>query len=144
MVVYPYNEYDESSLSEVEVAAITEFTHLDDQSDLITKYRELCDRCKAIKSNLRKNRFHRTLMEVCSDFIQGDPRKAWDGLKKLTESFSSSSSSTINSSSSNVLKDRNGKLLCTPQDLVDRFGEHYEALASDITGHSLDQQYWQD
>ena len=83
-------------------------------------------------------------MEVCSDFIQGDPRKAWDGLKKLTESFSSSSSSTINSSSSNVLKDRNGKLLCTPQDLVDRFGEHYEALASDITGHSLDQQYWQE
>jgi len=70
-------------------------------------------------------------MEVCSDFIQGDPRKAWDGLKKLTGSFSSSSSSTINSSSSNVLKDRNGKLLCTPQDLVDRFGEHYEALASD-------------
>ena len=87
------------------------FTHLDDQSDLITKYRELCDHCKAIKSNLRKNRFHRTLMEVCSDFIQDDPRKDWDGLKKLTESFSSSSSSTINSSSSNVLKDRNRKLL---------------------------------
>jgi len=87
-------------------------------------------------------------MEVCSDFIQYDPRKAWDELKKLTESFSSSSSSTINSSSSNVLKDRNRKLLCTPQDLDscyhDRFGEHYEALASDITGHSLDQQYWQE
>ena len=29
-------------------------------------------------------------------------------------------------------------------DLVDRFGEHYEALATDITGHSLDQQYWQE
>jgi len=83
-------------------------------------------------------------MEVFSDFIQGDPRKAWDGIKKLTESFSSSSSSTINYSTSNVLKERNGKLLCTPQDLVDRFGEHYEALASDITGHSLDQQYWQE
>jgi len=77
-------------------------------------------------------------MEVCSNFIQGDPRKAWDGFMQLIESYSSSSSSIINSSSSNVLKDRNGKLLCTPQDLVDRFGEHYEALASDITGHSLD------
>jgi len=42
----------------------TEFTHLDDPI--------LCERYKAIKSNLRKNRFHRTLMEVCSDFIQAE------------------------------------------------------------------------
>jgi len=99
-------------------------------------------------------------MEICSDFVHGDPRKAWDGLKKLTESLSSSSSSnsdfssssnsdfssSSNSdfSSSNVLKDRNGNLLCTPRDLVNRFGEHYEALASDVTGHSLDQKYWQE
>jgi len=56
----------------------------------------------------------------------------------MAESFNYGSSTAINSSSSNVLKDRNRKLLCTPQDFVDRFGEHYEALASDITGHSLD------
>lgn len=43
------------------------------------------------------------------DFIQGDPSKVWNDLKKLTESFSSSS--TINSSSSDVVKDQNGKLL---------------------------------
>jgi len=54
-------------------------------------------------------------MEVCSDFVHGDPRKAWDGLKKFTKSFSSSfnSSSTINSSSSITLKDRNEKLFHT-------------------------------
>jgi len=64
-------------------------------------------------------------MEVCSDFIQGDPRKAWDGLKKLTESFSSSSSSssTINSSSSNVLKDWLGVSYCGSDTLVNNVGE---------------------
>jgi len=62
---------------------ITEFTQLDGQSILITKYIELCNRCKAIKSNLQKIRFHCILMEVCSGFIYGDPRKAWDDPKKL-------------------------------------------------------------
>jgi len=43
-------------------------------------------------------------MEVDSDFIQADPKKAWDGLKKLIELFNY----TINFSSSNLLKDPEG------------------------------------
>jgi len=54
-------------------------------------------------------------------------------LRSRAESFSSSSN--IDSSSFNIFKDQNGKLL---QDLINCFGEHYEA------GHSLDQQYWQE
>ena len=98
---------------------------------------------KKIKSNIRKNRYHRTLVEVCNSFIHDDPRKAWGKLKKLTQLFHPNSTSS-HSPSSNVLRDAKGNILCTPQDLVKRFGEYYQALTSDVTGHSLDQQYWQE
>jgi len=69
-------------------------------------------------------------MEVYSDFIHGNPRKVWNGLKKLIEFFNSTSSSisSFNSSSSTVFKDQYGYLLCTSRDLFKRFGEHYHHL----------------
>ena len=88
-------------------------------------------------------------MEVCRNFSHGNPRKAWGDLKKLAQlchqpNTTSSSPSPSPSPSTNGLRGLNGELLCTPQDQVKRFGEYYQALTSDHTGHSLDQSYWQD
>jgi len=68
--------------------------------------------------------------------------KAWDKFNKLTRLFypntifSNSPSSHL--PSSNVLRYAKGNILCTPQDLVKRFGEYYQALTFDVTGHNLD------
>jgi len=53
-------------------------------------------------------------------------------------------SCSYNSSLFNILKNKNGSLLFTFRNLVKLFGEYYEVLTSDITGHSLDRKYWQE
>jgi len=47
-----------------------------------------------------------------------------------------------NSISSSVLKDKQGNFLFSHSDQLNRFAEHYSELASDITQHSLDNEYW--
>ena len=48
-----------------------------------------------------------------------------------------------NSTSSSVLKDKQGKYLFSHSDQLNRFAEHYSELASDVTHHSLDNKYWE-
>jgi len=47
-----------------------------------------------------------------------------------------------NSISSSVLKDKQGNFLFSHSDQLNRFAEHYSELASDVTQHSLDNEYW--
>jgi len=47
-----------------------------------------------------------------------------------------------NSTSSSVLRDKQGSFLFSYSDQLNRFAEHYSELASDVTQHSLDNEYW--
>ena len=47
-----------------------------------------------------------------------------------------------NSISSSVLKDKQGNFLFSHSDQLNRFAEHYSELVSDVTQHSLDNEYW--
>ena len=47
-----------------------------------------------------------------------------------------------NSISSSVLKDKQSNFLFSQSDQLNRFAEHYSVLASDVTQHSLDNEYW--
>ena len=48
----------------------------------------------------------------------------------------------LNSISSSVLKDKQGNFLFSHLDQLNRFAEHYSELASDVTQHSSDNEYW--
>jgi len=47
-----------------------------------------------------------------------------------------------NSISSSVLKDKQGNFLFSYSDQLNQFAEYYSELASDVTQHSLDNEYW--
>jgi len=57
-------------------------------------------------------------------------------MKKLTKPTYSSTQFNM------YIKDKNGNFLTSQNEQLNRFAEHYQDLASDITGHSLDDQYW--
>jgi len=40
------------------------------------------------------------------------------------------------------IKDKIYNVLVVQEDLLNRYAEHYEKLDSDITGHSLNENYW--
>ena len=111
--------------------------NLDEFLELNRAYMETCDYIRSIKSNLRKNRFKKSVKEACDYFSNSDPRRGWSNLKKISKPMFSSPSSP------NILKDKNGNCLYTHQDILNRFGEHYENLASDVTNHSLNREYWE-
>ena len=58
---------------------------------------------------------------------------------KIKEAISPYDSNSISSS---VLKDKQGNFLFSHSDQLNRFAEHYSELASDVTQHSLDNEYW--
>jgi len=57
-------------------------------------------------------------------------------MKKLTKPTYSSTQFNM------YIKDKNGNFLTSQNEQLNRFAEHYQDLASDVTGHSLDDQYW--
>jgi len=67
--------------------------------------------------------------------LNKDYRIGWKYLKKLSKpSFS-------NSQPSSSVKDINGNFLYSDSDQLSRWTEHYELLASDVNGHSLDKNF---
>ena len=112
-----------------------ELNNIDEFLDLNKQYAELCEFIIAIKKNIRKIRFRNSLKVACEHFLNNDPRRAWSELKKLSKpSFSSKTLAAI--------KDKNGKILISQDDQLNRFAEHYKELASDVTSHSLNEDYW--
>jgi len=105
--------------------------------ELTESYKIMCDTIKDIKKNIRKNLFLDSVKKVCDDFVNNNNRKGWQGLRKLSRpSFSSTSSP-------NYLKSSDGRYLFSNEDKLQRFAEHYEILASDVTGHSRDDIFWE-
>ena len=69
-------------------------------------------------------------------FLKNDAQRGWSGLKKISKPSYSPSQSPV------YIKDKEGNVLVSQEDQLNRFAEHYEELASDITGHSLNENYW--
>eukprot|EP00833_Pecoramyces_ruminatium_P010910 jgi/Orpsp1_1/1184942/evm.model.c7180000091668.1 len=116
-------------------------------SEMVNKFidtaNNIGDKIKArVPSDLKGTAFHcpyyiNIIESACEDFLNKDDRRAWLKLKKISKpSFSSSSPSYI-------IKDKTGKYLFSRADQLNRFAEHYEDLASDITSHSLNKDYWE-
>eukprot|EP00833_Pecoramyces_ruminatium_P010362 jgi/Orpsp1_1/1184394/evm.model.c7180000089342.1 len=114
-----------------------ELTNIDEFLELNRNYTEICRSIKSIKYNIQSLRYKKIIESACEDFLNKDDRRAWLKLKKISKpSFSSSSHSYI-------IKDKTGKYLFSRADQLNRFAEHYEDLASDITSHSLNKDYWE-
>jgi len=114
-----------------------ELTNIDEFLELNRNYTEICRSIKSIKYNIQSLRYKKIIESACEDFLNKDDRRAWLKLKKISKpSFSSSSPSYI-------IKDKTGKYLFSRADQLNRFAEHYEDLASDITSHSLNKDYWE-
>ena len=109
--------------------------NIDEFLKLNRRYMDICDIIKKIKYKIRKIRFKNSLQLACDHFLNNDPKRAWSELKKLSKpSYSYKESGAI--------KDKNGIVLTSRNDQLKRFAEHYKDLASDITSHSLDENYW--
>ena len=69
-------------------------------------------------------------------FVNKNARSTWLKLKKLSGPMYS------NSILASVLKDKQGTFLFSYSDQLNQFAEYYSELASDVTQHSLDNEYW--
>ena len=76
------------------------------------------------------------IYSISECFLKNDAQRGWSGLKKISKPSYSPSQSPV------YIKDKEGNVLVSQEDQLNRFAEHYEELASDITGHSLNENYW--
>ncbi|ORX83058.1 hypothetical protein BCR32DRAFT_278367 [Anaeromyces robustus] len=107
-----------------------------DKVKITASYNEKCNYIRSIKNNIRKNLFFESVKSVYEHFTFNNSKKEWEGLRKLSKS------SYSHSPSPNFIKDANGNFLFSNEDKFRRFAEHYRQLASDVTGHSLDEEFW--
>ena len=92
---------------------------------------------KKIKRKFPSNLYKANIVSVGKHFLEKSFKSGWNGLKKLAKPrYSSTQQSTI--------KDKNEHDLMTPSEQLKRWAEHYEDLASDVTGHSLNRAYWKE
>ena len=110
--------------------------NLDEFLNLLREYKNICGKVRSIKFSIKSKQFHQSIESACNDFSNKNARSAWLKLKKLSRPMYS------NSISSSVLKDKQGNFLFSHSDQLNRFAEHYSELASDVTQHSLDNEYW--
>jgi len=103
---------------------------------LLREYKNICGKVRSIKFSIKSKQFHQSIDSVCNDFHNKNARSAWLKLKKLSHPMYS------NSISSSILKDKQGNFLFSHSDQLNRIVEHYSELASDVTQHSLDNEYW--
>lgn len=67
---------------------------------------------------------------------KGDPRAFWKWVKSLTNS------GAVSHGTGSVIKDRNGRILVDPRDVLDRWRAHFASLAEDVSGNSSCKAYW--
>ena len=104
--------------------------------DLNKEYAEFSDLINRLKKVLRTIQFKKNIHVISEYFLNNDPQRGWAGLKKISKpSYSLSQSSSY-------IKDKNGNFLVSQEEQLNRFAEHYRDLASDVTNHSLDEDYW--
>ena len=113
-----------------------DLSNLQEFCDLSKEYRVLSDYIISIKRNIRIIRFKNLIHSIGECFLKNDAQRGWSGLKKISKPSYSPSQSPV------YIKDKEGNVLVSQEDQLNRFAEHYEELASDITGHSLNENYW--
>jgi len=98
---------------------------------------------RLIKFSIKSKQFHPSIESACNDYRNKKAGSAWLKLKKLSHPMYS------NSISSSVLKDKQGNFFFfffifshSKSIKLNRFAEHYSELASDVTQHTLDNEYW--
>ena len=104
---------------------------MDAYLDQFTQYHKLCKTLKKLKSTLRSNRY----IIISNYFISKDYSRGWRSLKKISKPVYSAS--TLH-----LVKSKSGQDFFDPNVQLKRWAEHFNDLASDSTGHSLNQDYW--
>jgi len=108
---------------------------IDSYLDQFNKFNEFCKKLKRIKSKFRAARYKANIISTGKHFVNKDYRRGWQNLKKLAKSSYSRAPSLI-------IKSKFGKDIVSPKEQLSRWAEHYKDLASDVTGHSLSESYW--
>ena len=91
---------------------------------------------KELKKNIRNIRFNNRILLTCNHFLNNDSQRGWSELKKISKPAYSPSQSPV------CIKDKEGNALVSLDDQLHRVAEHYKDLASDVTGHSLNEKFW--
>jgi len=110
--------------------------NLDNFLNLLREHKNICGKVRSIKFSIKSKQFHQSIESVCNDFRNKNARSAWLKPKKLSHPMYS------NSTSSSVLRDKQSNYLFSHSDQLNRFAKHYSELSSDVTQHSLDNEYW--
>jgi len=92
--------------------------NLDDFLSLFREYKNLCGKVRLIKFSIKSKQFHQSIESVRNDFRNKNARSAWLKLKKLSHPMYS------NSTSSRVLRDKQGNYLFSHSDQLNQFAEH--------------------
>ncbi|OUM58039.1 hypothetical protein PIROE2DRAFT_16799 [Piromyces sp. E2] len=109
--------------------------NIDEYIDQFNKLHKLCKTLKKVKSKFRSKRYKANIFNIGNIFLNKEYRKGWNSLRKISKpSYSSSAPATI--------KSKEGFEILSPSKQLKRWAEHYNDLASETNGHSLDREYW--
>ena len=133
---YIKNLSHEKHMAYKNIKPLSESENIDSYLNQFSAFNSLCTTIKKVKSKLRSNLYKANIISVGKHFFEKSFRLGWRGLKKLAKPNFSVSRNTI-------IKDKNGQDILSPSDQLNRWAEHYEELASDVTGHSLNRSYWE-
>ena len=108
---------------------------MDAYLDQFTQYYKLCKALKKHKSSLYSNRYNVNIVKISNYFINIDYSCGWRGLKKISKHVYSAS--TLH-----FIKSKSSQDPFDPNEQLKRWAEYYKDLASDSSGHRLNQDYW--
>ena len=104
----------------------------------IEKYKKLCDIIHKKCNDFRKQEYLHWIQVGCEYMKSHNPKKAWKWIKRTAKI------GKICSSSLQPIKDKHGKLVTSTEDQLVVWHDHYEKLASDPSGDSLNLDSWYD
>ena len=133
---YIKNLSHEKHMAYKNIKPLSESENIDSYLNQFSAFNSLCTTIKKVKRKLRSNLYKANIISVGKHFFEKSFRLGWRGLKKLAKPNFSVSRNTI-------IKDKNGQEILSPSDQLNSRAEHYEELASDVTGHSLNRSYWE-
>jgi len=133
---YIKNLSHEKHMAYRKIKPLSECGDIDSYLEQFSRYHKLCKTIKKVKSKYRSCLYKANIATIGDHFISRNFRLGWQGLKKIAKpSFSTLRKINI--------KNKYGQDLHSPTEQLNRWAEHYEELASDVTGHSLNRSYWE-
>jgi exonuclease III len=108
----------------------------DEELDLAYKdYLRARKECHKVVRQERKEKWLSSVEEGLSLAHAGKFKYFWRWIKSFWEQSSRTAVTPIQDPES-------GELLVTPEEIAQKWAEHYGGLAADVTGHSRDREYW--